>query len=191
MTLAEVRVEADRDKNVASTQMGVEKLDIKTIRQVPTALGEADVLRVLLTLPGVKSVGEGSTGLNVRGGSADQNLILFNGATVYNPSHLFGFFSAFNPDVVDNVELVQGRHSGPVRRAALVGARHQLPRRQWAEAQGRRRHRPAYQPVDAGRPDWQRQDNVLSRRAHNLLRLGAAPAAAEGVQQQRGLVLRS
>ena len=105
LTLAEVRVEADRDKNVASTQMGVEKLDIKTIRQVPTALGEADVLRVLLTLPGVKSVGEGSTGLNVRGGSADQNLILFNGATVYNPSHLFGFFSAFNPDVVDNVEL--------------------------------------------------------------------------------------
>ncbi|QNE39759.1 TonB-dependent receptor [Hymenobacter sp. NBH84] len=105
MTLAEVRVEADRDKNVVSTQMGVEKLDIKTIRQVPTALGEADVLRVLLTLPGVKSVGEGNTGLNVRGGSADQNLVLLNGATVYNPSHLFGFFSAFNPDVVDNVEL--------------------------------------------------------------------------------------
>ncbi|WP_308239888.1 TonB-dependent receptor domain-containing protein [Hymenobacter sp. J193] len=86
-------------------QMGLEKLDIKTIRQVPTAFGEADILRVILTLPGVKSVGEGSTGLNVRGGSTDQNLILFNGTTIYNPSHLFGFFSAFNPDILQTVEL--------------------------------------------------------------------------------------
>ena len=104
-SLKEVVIEAEKDRNVAGLQMGVDKLEMRTIRQVPTALGEADVLRVVLTLPGVKSVGEGSTGLNVRGGSVDQNLILFNGATIYNPSHLFGFFSAFNPDVVKSVEL--------------------------------------------------------------------------------------
>ncbi len=103
--LKEVIVEADKDVNVSSVQMGIERLDIKTIRQVPTAFGEADLLRVVLTLPGVKSVGESSTGLNVRGGAADQNLILLNDATIFNPSHLFGFFSAFNPDVVRNVEL--------------------------------------------------------------------------------------
>nr|WP_317045103.1 TonB-dependent receptor [Hymenobacter chitinivorans] len=103
--LKEVIIEAEKDRNVAGMQMGVEKLDIKTMRQVPTAFGETDILRVVLTLPGVKSVGEGSTGMNVRGGATDQNLILFNDATIYNPAHLFGFFSAFNPDVLKSVEL--------------------------------------------------------------------------------------
>ena len=105
VTLKEVVVEAEKDKNVSGMQMGLEKLDIKTMKQVPTAFGETDLLRVVLTLPGVKSVGEGSTGLNVRGGATDQNLILFNDATLYNPSHLFGFFSAFNPDILQSVEL--------------------------------------------------------------------------------------
>ena len=103
--LKEVLVEAEKDKNVAGMQMGVEKLDIKTIKQVPTVFGEADILRVVLTLPGVKSIGEGSTGISVRGGNTDQNLILFNDAVVYSPSHLFGFFSAFNPDLLKSVEL--------------------------------------------------------------------------------------
>ncbi|MCB2408656.1 TonB-dependent receptor [Hymenobacter sp. BT178] len=103
--LKEVIIEAEKDKNVAGMQMGLEKLDIKTMRQVPTAFGETDILRVVLTLPGVKSVGEGSTGMNVRGGATDQNLILFNDATIYNPAHLFGFFSAFNPDILKTVEL--------------------------------------------------------------------------------------
>ncbi|UOQ66607.1 TonB-dependent receptor [Hymenobacter volaticus] len=103
--LKEVVIEAEKDKNVSGMQMGLEKLDIKTMRQVPTAFGETDILRVVLTLPGVKSVGEGNTGLNVRGGATDQNLILFNGTTIYNPSHLFGFFSAFNPDILQTVEL--------------------------------------------------------------------------------------
>ncbi|MGY2134136.1 carboxypeptidase-like regulatory domain-containing protein [Hymenobacter sp. HD11105] len=107
-TLREVVVEAEKDKNVAGTQMGLERLDIKTMRQVPTAFGETDILRIVLTLPGVKSVGEGNTGLNVRGGSTDQNLILFNDATIYNPAHLFGFFSAFNPDILKTVELYKG-----------------------------------------------------------------------------------
>lgn len=103
--LREVVIEAEKDKNISGLQMGLEKLDIKTMRQVPTAFGETDILRVVLTLPGVKSVGEGSTGLNVRGGTTDQNLILFNDAIVYNASHLFGFFSAFNPDILQTVEL--------------------------------------------------------------------------------------
>jgi hypothetical protein len=103
--LKAVIVQAEKRSNVKGLQMGVERLSIKTIKQVPVVFGETDVLRVVLTLPGVSSVGEASTGFNVRGGAADQNLILFNDATIYNPSHLFGFFSAFNADLVKNVEL--------------------------------------------------------------------------------------
>ena len=103
--LKEVIVEADRDARVTGIQMGVEKLDIRTMKQMPLALGETDILKVVLALPGVQSVGEGTVGLNVRGGATNQNLILFNDAIVYNPSHLFGFFSTFNPDVLKNVEL--------------------------------------------------------------------------------------
>ena len=104
-SLKEVKISAEKVANVRSVEMGVNKLDIKSIKQIPTAFGEADVLRVVLTLPGVQSVGEATTGFNVRGGSADQNLILLNDATIYNPSHFFGFFSAFNPDIVKNIEL--------------------------------------------------------------------------------------
>jgi hypothetical protein len=105
MMLKNVIVSAQKLSNVKGMEMGVAKIDIKTIKQVPVAFGEADLLRVVLTLPGVKSVGEASTGLNVRGGSADQNLILFNEATIFNPSHFFGLFSAFNPEVVKDVQL--------------------------------------------------------------------------------------
>jgi hypothetical protein len=105
IALKEVVVSSRKTSNVRSVQLGVDKLNITTIKQVPTVFGEADILRVILNLPGVKSVGEASTGFNVRGGSTDQNLILFNGATIYNPSHFFGFFSAFNPEVVKDVEL--------------------------------------------------------------------------------------
>jgi len=104
-SLKEVVVEADRDANLSRSQMGIEKMDIKTIKQMPSAMGEADILRAVLTLPGVTSVGEASTGFNVRGGSTDQNLILLNNAVIYNPSHLFGFFSSFNPDVLKDVQL--------------------------------------------------------------------------------------
>jgi len=104
-SLKGVTVTTEKKSNVRSTQMGVDKVNIRTIKQVPTVLGESDILRVVLTLPGVTSVGEASTGFNVRGGAADQNLILLNDATIYNPSHLFGFFSAFNTDVVKGVEL--------------------------------------------------------------------------------------
>ncbi|MFI5160878.1 MAG: TonB-dependent receptor domain-containing protein [Sphingobacteriales bacterium] len=104
-SLKEVTISAEKVANVKSVEMGVNKLDIKSIKQIPTAFGEADVLRVVLTLPGVQSVGEATTGFNVRGGAADQNLILYNDATIYNPSHFFGFFSAFDPDIVKNIEL--------------------------------------------------------------------------------------
>ncbi len=104
-SLKAVTVTTEKRSNVRSLQMGVEKVNIRTIKQVPSVLGESDILRVVLTLPGVTSVGEASTGFNVRGGAADQNLILLNDATIYNPSHLFGFFSAFNTDVVKGVEL--------------------------------------------------------------------------------------
>ncbi|GGM75875.1 TonB-dependent receptor [Dyadobacter beijingensis] len=105
IALKEVSVKAGMDKNVVGTQMGTVKLTIKNLKQVPTVFGETDLLRTVLTLPGIKSVGENSTGLNVRGGSVDQNLIQYNDAVIYNPSHLFGFFSAFNPDVLKDVEL--------------------------------------------------------------------------------------
>jgi hypothetical protein len=104
-SLKVITVLSEKNSNVKRSQMGVEKLDIKTIKQVPVVFGEVDVLRAVLTLPGVTSVGEASTGFNVRGSSSDENLILFNDATIFNPTHFFGFFSAFNPDVVKDVEL--------------------------------------------------------------------------------------
>lgn len=103
--LKEVVIESEHDVRVNSLQMGMEKLDIKTMKNMPLALGETDIMKVVLTLPGVQTVGEGTVGLNVRGGATNQNLILFNDAVVYNPSHLFGFFSTFNPDVLKNVDL--------------------------------------------------------------------------------------
>ncbi len=104
-SLKAVVVTAEKNSNTRSLQMGTTRLSMKTIKQVPVIFGEADVLKVVLSLPGVTSTGEAANGFNVRGGSTDQNLILMSDATIYNPSHLFGFFSAFNPDVVKGVEL--------------------------------------------------------------------------------------
>lgn len=98
-------VYAESSSNVRNTNMGIEKIRIDKIKNIPTVFGEADILKVVLTLPGVKSVGESSGGFNVRGGATDQNLILFNGGTIYNPTHLFGLFSAFNPDIISDIEL--------------------------------------------------------------------------------------
>ena len=94
--------------NVASPQMGVEKLNMAQINQVPVLLGEKDILKTISLLPGVKSAGEGNTGFYVRGGAADQNLILLDEATVYNASHFFGFFSTFNSDAIKDVTLYKG-----------------------------------------------------------------------------------
>lgn len=104
-TLKEVVISAEKIENVRGTTLGVERLKIKDIKNIPMVFGEVDVIRAVLALPGVKAVGEASSGFNVRGGATDQNLILFNDGTIYNPTHLFGFFSAFNPDLVKDMEL--------------------------------------------------------------------------------------
>ena len=96
---------AQKQSNVRGLQMGIERLNIKAIKQIPAVLGETDILRSLQTLPGVTSVGEGTAGYNVRGGAADQNLVLLNDMTIYNPTHLFGFFSAVDPEVIRGLEL--------------------------------------------------------------------------------------
>ena len=103
--LAEIVVVAGRQSAVKSTTMGSEKFKPQLLKNIPSAFGESDIMKVVLTLPGITTVGEASSGYNVRGGATDQNLILFNGGTVYNPSHLFGLFTSFNSDAVEDVEL--------------------------------------------------------------------------------------
>lgn len=95
----------DPEKNIRSTDMGAITLSMNTMRELPPFMGEVDIVRSLATLPGVSQVGEASSGLNVRGGGVDQNLIQFGGAPIYNPSHMFGLFTAFNADVVNDVTL--------------------------------------------------------------------------------------
>ncbi|MGK0453350.1 MAG: hypothetical protein ACJAYY_000810 [Paraglaciecola sp.] len=108
-SLGEIIIEADIEKiNIRSPQMSVNKLTSASIKQIPVVLGEADVIKSLILLPGVTSAGEGASGFNVRGGAADQNLILLDEAIVFNSSHLFGFFSVFNPDVIKDVKLYKG-----------------------------------------------------------------------------------
>ena len=105
----EVVIEAEgAEQNIKSIEMSVNKISARDIKKIPALLGEADVIRSVLLLPGVSTVGEGSTGFNVRGGGIDQNLVLLDEAPVYNSSHLFGFFSVFNPDAVKNVKLIKG-----------------------------------------------------------------------------------
>ncbi len=107
--LQEVVVSTRReDDNVKNIEMSVNQIDVKTLKRIPALLGEVDVVRSIQLLPGVSTVGEGATGFNVRGGSIDQNLVLLDEAPVYNSSHLFGFFSVFNPDAVKDVKLIKG-----------------------------------------------------------------------------------
>ncbi len=94
--------------NIRKPQMSVSALSVQTIKDIPVVLGEADVVKSLLLLPGVTNAGEASSGFNVRGGAADQNLILLDEAIIFNSSHLFGFFSVFNPDAIKDVKLYKG-----------------------------------------------------------------------------------
>jgi hypothetical protein len=108
-SLNEIIIESNIEKlNLKTPQMSVNNLTSSTIKQIPVVLGEADIIKSLILLPGVTSAGEGASGFNVRGGAADQNLILLDEAIVFNSSHLFGFFSVFNPDVIKNVKLYKG-----------------------------------------------------------------------------------
>jgi hypothetical protein len=108
--LAEVTVSANnrKNENVKSAQMGLERIDMKSLNSIPVLLGEKDILKTIQLLPGVKSGGEGNTGFYVRGGAADQNLIILDEAVVYNSSHLLGFFSTFNADAIKDVSLYKG-----------------------------------------------------------------------------------
>lgn len=98
-------VSGDRVSQHIVTRMGVERISPNIVKTIPAAFGESDILRAMLALPGVATVGEAASGFNVRGGSSDQNLILFNDGVIYNPSHMFGILSTFNTDVVSTAEL--------------------------------------------------------------------------------------
>jgi hypothetical protein len=103
-----IEITADKSRNTESTDVGKIELDVDQIKKLPVLLGEIDILKTITLLPGVQTGGEGSAGFYVRGGGADQNLILLDNAAVYNASHLFGFFSVFNADAVKNLELTKG-----------------------------------------------------------------------------------
>ena len=137
--LQEVIVTAvDEDDNVSNLQMSVEQLDMGTIEKLPSLLGEVDVIRSIQLLPGVTTVGEGAAGFNVRGGSIDQNLVILDEAPVFNSSHLFGFFSVFNPDAVKGVKLYKGgipaRYGG--RLSSILDVRMKEGNNQQFEMQG-------------------------------------------------------
>ena len=107
--LGEVQVNGERkDKNLTQVEMGVERLQTKTIKSIPAFMGEVDLIKAIQLLPGVHSTAEGGSGFSVRGGSPDQNLILLDEATVYNASHLMGFFSVFNNDAIKDLKLYKG-----------------------------------------------------------------------------------
>lgn len=107
--LDEVEITAVRkNNNITSNEMGVERLQIKEISKIPVLFGEADIMKTLKLTPGIKSVGEGSGGMYVRGGNNSQNLILLDEATVYNADHLLGFFSTFNSDAIKDVQMFKG-----------------------------------------------------------------------------------
>ena len=108
-TLDEIVLKTDDEGvRIETAQMSVNTLNANTIKQIPVVFGEADLVKTITLLPGVSSGGEGTAGFNVRGGSNDQNLILLDEATLFNSSHLFGFFSVFNPDAIKNLKLYKG-----------------------------------------------------------------------------------
>ncbi|WP_057938274.1 TonB-dependent receptor [Algoriphagus resistens] len=108
LSLDEVVVSSGALSNVNKLDMGVQSISIADVKKLPAVLGEVDVLKGILIMPGVNTVGEATSGFNVRGGAADQNLILYGNSTIFNPTHAFGFFSAFNADIVNGVELYKG-----------------------------------------------------------------------------------
>lgn len=109
LELEAVNITAEKQgSNIQRVEMGVEKMSGKTLKMLPKLMGESDVIRSLLLLPGVSTIGEGASGFNVRGGNVDQNLVLLDGVPLYNSSHLFGFFTAFNADLVQDLSLFKG-----------------------------------------------------------------------------------
>jgi hypothetical protein len=132
VSLQEVVVSAQRkDEQLTRMYMGVEKLSIEEVRKAPSLMGEVDILKTLQLLPGVQAASEGGSGFSVRGGSPDQNLILLDNTTVYNPSHLMGFFSIFNNDVIQDLELYKGdipfKHGGRLSSLLDVHTKSEVP----------------------------------------------------------------
>jgi Outer membrane receptor proteins, mostly Fe transport len=125
--LKETVVSADRNMVLKRYEVGAEKINITSFRLLPTSMGESDIIKSVLLLPGVQTVGEGSAGFNVRGGSADQNLIIMDGSPFYNTSHFFGFFSAVNSDIIKDVTLYKGgipsRFGGRISSILDIGTR--------------------------------------------------------------------
>lgn len=123
--LKETVVSAQKNMTLQRFEVGAEKINITSFKLLPTSMGESDIIKSVLLIPGVQSVGEGSAGFNVRGGSADQNLILLYGAPIYNSSHFFGFFSAVNSDVIKDVTLYKGgipsRYGGRISSVLDIG----------------------------------------------------------------------
>lgn len=138
-TLDEVLVQANEEKTkIRSPQMSVMKITSNTIKKIPVVLGETDILKSITLLPGVSDAGEGVGGFNVRGGADDQNLILLDNTTLYNSSHLFGFFSIFNPDAVNDLTLYKGaipaRYGGRI--ASVLDIRQKTGNKQHFKATG-------------------------------------------------------
>lgn len=125
--LKEAVVSAQKSVTLQRFEVGAEKINITSFKLLPTSMGESDIIKSVLLIPGVQSVGEGSAGFNVRGGSADQNLILLYGAPVYNSSHFFGFFSAVNSDIIKDVTLYKGgipsRYGGRISSVLDIGSK--------------------------------------------------------------------
>ncbi|MGI9173814.1 MAG: TonB-dependent receptor, partial [Rhodothermales bacterium] len=125
LDLEDVEVIAERDEEATSTQMSAITLTAEEVKKLPAFMGEVDVIKAIQLLPGVQSGTEGSTGLYVRGGGPDQNLILLDGAPVYNASHVFGFLSIFNADALADVRLVKGgfpaRYGGRLSSVVDIG----------------------------------------------------------------------
>jgi hypothetical protein len=125
--LKEAVVSAQRSVTLQRYEVGMEKVNVSSASLMPSSLGEVDIFKNFLMLPGVQSVGEGSAGFNVRGGSADQNLILLYDAPIYNSSHFFGFFSAVNSDIIRDVTLYKGgipsRYGGRISSVIDIGAK--------------------------------------------------------------------
>ena len=125
--LQEVEISSEKYHHVRGIQMGYEKLNVKNIKEIPVVLGERDIVKVALLLPGVQTVGEGTGGFNVRGSPADQNMFYISNVPVYNTSHLFGFFSAFNPDVVNEFTLyksnIPAKYGGRLSSIFDIGAK--------------------------------------------------------------------
>jgi len=125
--LKEAVVSAQKSVTLQRFEVGAEKINISTFKLLPTSMGESDIIKSVLLIPGVQSVGEGSAGFNVRGGSTDQNLILLYGAPIYNSSHFFGFFSAVNSDIIKDVTLYKGgipsRYGGRISSVLDIGSK--------------------------------------------------------------------